>query len=227
MSEQPEVVAPEADLAVPETVPDAPGDAEAVDTESAELRKRFNGLMAAHQRALDALTSERDARLQAEARLQEGQTQVSDIDNETLTEVQALRQELRESKLAAARAEALRQYPDAEPFGDLLDGNTPSDILNLARAYAERAARIKGSAATEPEPEAEEPVIPAPAQQVTPGSVTVPMAMGGNESPGILVTPADALAEARKIAIRKPESQDAWDAFFASTVTPDAAAGLA
>lgn len=231
MSDDTEVVAPEADPAVLDTSPAAPGDGTAVDTESAELRKRFNGLMAKHQSALDALVQEREQRLAAEARLQEGQNTVSETDNATLSEVQALRAELAESRLAAAKSEALRKYPDAAPMADLIAGNTVQEIEQVTRAFAERIATLK------PPPELQNdgtpageqtPPAPAVAPVVVPGSVTAPMVSGGDAPPGVPVTPADALAEAKRIAWNvKPDSQEAWNLFFESTVTPDAAAGLA
>ena len=229
MSEQPEVVAPEADPAVLDEVLGAPGDVEAVDTESAELRRRFNGLMARHQQALDALVTEREARLQAEAQLQEGNQTMSEPDTETLTEVQALRQELKQSRLEAARAEALREFPDAEAFADLITGDSASEIREYTRALAERARTIKGSVVSEPEPEVETTSTAQTFSAPIPGSVgtPVPMVAGGDATPGVPMTPADALVEARRIAHSRPDSQEAWDAFFVSTVTPDAAAGLA
>ena len=230
MSDDTTVVAPETDSAVPDLSLGAPGDGTAVDTESAELRKRFNGLMAKHQSALDALVQEREQRIQAEARLQEGQNTVSDQDNATLSEVQALRAELQESRLAAAREAALRQYPDAAPFADMIAGKNPTEVLAVTRAFAERAAalRIPTSDAI-PAPEVITPVTPGTQAPpvVVPQSVSAPMAGGGSFTPSAPTSQAELLQESRRIAHGQPGSQPAWEAFWQATAGVEDSQGLA
>ena len=231
MSDDTTVVAPETDPAVPDMSLGAPGDGTAVDTEGAELRKRFNGLMAKHQEALDALVREREARTDAEARLQEGQNTVSDQDNATLTEVQALRQELAESRLVAAKAEALRQFPDAAPFADLIAGRNPTEVMQVTRAFAERAASLKGAAPEVAEPVVETTVpIPTPQPHVSPlipGSISAPVTAGGFAPPAGLADASQAAQDFRNTQPRERGNDQSWDAFWVSRSVPDEAAGLA
>lgn len=228
MSEATDEVAPEAVPAEGAVAPLPPGDVPAVDDESAEWRKRYNGLQAKHQEALGALAEERRLRYEeAQARLQEGNQTVSE-DTESLSEVQLLRQELKESRLATAKADALREFPDAEAFADMIVGNNATEVRELTRAFAERARTLKGEASEPVLDDGEETLPPPPpAQSVSPGSVTAPVIAGGLTAPGVPTTAADALADSRRIAMQKPEAQDAWDAFFYGKLGVESAENLA
>jgi hypothetical protein len=191
----------------------APGDGTAVEsgsvgaeTEMVEA-KRFNGLMSAHQKALADLESERTMRTALEARLnqQEETAQVTETNDATLSEIQQLRKDLQDERLKAARATALERYPDAKPFADLIVGDTPEDIENVAAAIATRFQAIVAPAATAATTtEVETPITEtAPAAPVVGGGGTAPVEASN--------------AEKVKEALEKKD----WGAFWAAKTNSD------
>lgn len=203
--------APPADLATA-TVP--PGGVEAVVEGSAETApatvdaKRFNGLMSAHQTALDALKVERDARIALEARLQEENKPVPETDQ---NEVALLRRELAEQRAESARAAALAKYPEAAPFADLIQGNTAAEVEGVAAAIAQRIKALNPTAPVD-ETEVVVPVVEVPAP------VVVPVITGGAIAPG-----EPSRHEELQEALKKGD----WNGFWAAKTTPSEAANLA
>jgi hypothetical protein len=227
--------APETEPAVLATASPAPGDATAVDegsaggasTETVDA-KRFNGLMSAHQRALEALASERDQRIALESRLQDKEQHqtVTTEDNATLTEVQALRQELAAQRVATAKAQALAEFPDAAPFADLIVGNDAEQIRSVAAAIAQRMVSVKESlgVTAQTTTETEASTAPAVLETADPAPI-VPVIAGGSTAPG---APTNGeLLEAALSGQGMKSDQDRWDAFFTAKIPVDAQQNLA
>lgn len=218
--------APESTPAVPATAGPAPGDEEVVvDGSAGEAAAktvdaaRFNGLMSAHQKALDALAEERAARIALEARTQEEKSIVSDTDN---NEVALLRQELADQRMATSRAAALAKYPDAAPFADLIVGGSASEIESVAKAISERVATVKAGLVPAPEVEAStETVETAPVGTAagTTAPAPVPMVTGGTTAPGEPTSRTEQLQAALQTG--------SWDGFWAAKTTPAEASNLA
>jgi len=144
----------------------APPAAEAVEVGSVDStevipKERFNGLMSTYNREKAAWEAEREAMLAENERLSEAGTE-SDVSDEVLTELQALRQELLNEKLSNARKAAIEKYPGAKPLADLIIGNSPDEIEAMA---AEISSRLEGltAPAGAPEADASGEVEPAPA----------------------------------------------------------------
>lgn len=225
MSETLSTEAPETDNAGAATATQPPVDDSAVvegsatQTETVDA-KRFNGLMAAHQEALTALASEREARMAAEARI-EGNTPVTAESNETLEQVAALRKELAEQRLETQKAEILSRYPDAVPFADVISGSNASEIEALASAIAERAQALKAPAGSETEATEETSTEAATTAATTvAGSVTTAPVLSGGQTP-----PAEPVDRAtlRQEAL----AEGSWDKFWQSASGPDVTQGLA
>lgn len=70
--------------------------------------------------------------------------------------VEEIRYELLQAKMDAARAEALRAFPEVAPFADLLQAETPQDIVELAQELSNRLKPATTST-TETAPETETP----------------------------------------------------------------------
>src|ERR1035437_9727119 len=133
----------------PDAVTDGSAGGEAPKVVPAE---RFNGLQSEYQRY----------RTESENRLAAFEASLVDLRNQqekapvtpdgtdsaastaVLEEVKQLRAHIEQREQAdafnAARAQALKQYPEAEPFADLLTGGTPDDIFAAAQAVSERVA---------------------------------------------------------------------------------------
>lgn len=105
---------------------------------------RFNGLMSKFNQTQSALEqassriAELEARLNSSEPKQEETPAVSD-DSALAARVEQLQNMLLEERLESAREKALRDYPEAAPFGDLIVADTPADVREMARLIAERA----------------------------------------------------------------------------------------
>lgn len=147
--------------------------------------ERFNGLMSKFNQTNDALTQERAARLAAEQRNQELETQlvsppipevdVSDTTARLESQVNQLTDMLLAERQGAAKARVLEKYPAVTAFEDLLVAETPEDLEALA---ADINRRLEGSAPPPAEVAAGE-VVPAAVPPVQSAPAVVPPATGG------------------------------------------------
>lgn len=100
------------------------------------------------------------------------------VSDELSAEVQALRQELREERLANAKNQILVDYPEVKEFADLFVSDSPESMRELAKDISERVKRINAPAPTTETTEVvtpkQEAVTPAPEPSVTPGGAVVP-----------------------------------------------------
>lgn len=144
---------------------------------------RFNGLMGRFNRTQNELEAARAQIAELEARLsgseptQENKPPVSD--NSALeAQVQQLQQMLLEERMESARDKALKEFPEAAPFADLIVADTPADVREMARLIAERAkAASPGTPPPTQAVEAEE--VPASAEAVPEAPVVEPPVAGG------------------------------------------------
>lgn len=136
--------APVEDLEAGSVESDAPSSESEVDGTSVGKSKpdmveasRFNGLMS----ALNKEKAEKAA-LEAElANLQRGTNTVTD-DNVALEEIRNLRAELAAERLENAKAKVLEEFPQAKLFADLIMGDSPQELREVAKVLAERVALI-------------------------------------------------------------------------------------
>ena len=151
-------------------------------------KARFNGLMATlnktkddYEARLAAATAEIES-LRAAPERQE--TLVPDTgDIGTLQEqVSQLTNMLFAERLEGVRAATLDKYPEAKPFADMIVGNTPEEIEDVARTIADRLKGITGEISPEEEAATEEVVAPGPAGEAPPTPVA-PVIGGGTSSP--------------------------------------------
>lgn len=191
--------APVEDLEAGSVEPDAPTSESEVDGTSVGTPKpamveasRFNGLMS----ALNKEKAERAA-LEAElANLQRGTQTVTD-DNVALDEIRNLRAELAAERLENAKAKVLDEFPDAKLFADLIVGDSPQELREVAKVLSERVALIKpaqvaeadsGKAQGDPvsgNTDAGEPEPPAPTGASGGGSVDEAVGAGERVSEAI------------------------------------------
>ena len=166
----------------PAPVADAPGSevAEESVTETAPpdvvSADRFNGLMSTFNKTQDELKTARERAAELEARLaaieapEGNRTTVSEAP-ELEARIDALTSMLLEERMETARQAAIRDYPEAAPLADLIVGNTPEDIREMARTIASRMPKATpeadsstGEADTEPTEDApegvDEPEVP-------------------------------------------------------------------
>lgn len=184
----PEAAAPpEGDGAPAEGVTVDSGSAGQADTVPAE---RFNGLMAAFQKQKDedaAKIAAYEAELASRNKQETEEPVVTDTTGvaELTAEVNRLTQLVQglavKDDFKAARDTVATEYPEVAPFADLVVGETPEEILDVARTIAERI-RLAGDGAV-PAPAADDP---APAGDPAPAA--------GNE-PSAPVTPGAAVAD--------------------------------
>lgn len=96
--------------------------------------ERFNGLMA----LLNKSQAEANA-LRAQAPAPTPAPAAPAVPQDDLRQtVEEIRYELLAAKMDAARAEALRAFPEVAPFADLLQAETPQDIVELAQEISNR-----------------------------------------------------------------------------------------
>ena len=140
---------------VPEDDPaaNAPGsdpavDGGSVDSPSVIPAERFNGLMARMNADREAFDAERKAleneieRLQAKPK----ETPVVSEDSGVLEELQAVRQELQRERMDRARAQAIAKHPGAAPLADLIVGDSPESIEQMAALLEQRLAALSPGA---------------------------------------------------------------------------------
>lgn len=201
--------------AVPSVEAPAPASGSAVAEESVGSGEpvvpadRFNGLMSKFnqtQSALEAANTrlaELEARLNGSEQQQEFTPPVSD--NSALeAQVNELRQLLVEERIETARAQALKDYPEAAPFADLIVADTPNDVREMARLIAERAKTVAPSPSPVTEAEGGEQETPPAVEATTQTPVVeAPVAGGGAAFSG------EASAEDRVVtAIQKGSFSD-------------------
>lgn len=119
---------------------------------------RFNGLMGRFNRTQAELDAERERVAELEARLNErteskveANPDVAETDNSALEQrVHELSQMLISERMESARDRAIKEYPEAAPFADLIVADTPDEVREMTRLIAERArAAIPASTSTE------------------------------------------------------------------------------
>ena len=96
--------------------------------------------------------------------------------------VDQLTQMLYSERLENIRSATLDKYPEAKPFADMIVGNTPEEIEDVARTIADRLKGITGEISPEEEAATEEVVAPGVAEEVPPTPVA-PVIGGGTLSP--------------------------------------------
>lgn len=112
--------------------------------------ERFNGLMSSFNK-----TQNRVKELEAELASRPNPVQVED--NPLSDEVTALTQQvqtllsmLNQREQGSALEAALRDYPEAAPFADLIRGDTAEEMRDVARVLHERVTGLKGGVQTPP-----------------------------------------------------------------------------
>lgn len=93
----------------------------------------------------------------------------SPASEDVTSRIAALEADLIESKVEAAKSEALRVWPQIAPFHDLLVADSPQEMMSLAQEFANRLGG--NPAPTAPAPATTDPAAPAaPATPVLPSS---------------------------------------------------------
>ena len=147
--------------------PVAPAAAPAAGSE--DWKARFDGLMSMHQQTLAAKEAElaalRAAQTAPAPKVEAPATQPQTPGFVTREEFEAMQAELLQSKVDAARADAVKAFPQLEKFADMLNADTPQELMLLA---SELAARLDPAApapvtetATEEPTEPTAPVMPS------------------------------------------------------------------
>lgn len=145
---------------------------------------RFNGLMSKFNQTQSELNQTRAQLAELEARLNGSEQQQEYTppvsDNSALeAQVNELRELLVQERIENARAQALKDYPEAAPFADLIVADTPNDVREMARLIAERAKTANPSPTPVTEAEGGEQE-PAPvAEATTPAPSEEPPVAGG------------------------------------------------
>lgn len=171
--------------------------------------ERFNGLMSSHQKALADLRAMQAEKAALEARLVQQETPVVTEANE---EVQMLREELKQSRLDQAKADALRDFPGAKPLADMIVGSTAAEIRDVAAAIEKRLADLIPTPVVEADPTV---VVEAPPAVETTPVVEAPVVAGGATPPSGEV--ADTALRSEALA------EGSWDKFWQSASSPSAA----
>lgn len=131
---------PEDEAAVETPAEDEAVDAGSVDSADVIPKKRFDGLMSTYQAEKRAAQAEIEG-LRAEIdSLQAGaESETTDVaDQELLQEVRALQAELANERIGRARADAIAKFPAAAPLADLIVGESPEAIEQMAETIAAR-----------------------------------------------------------------------------------------
>lgn len=114
--------------------------------------ERFNGLMSKFNKTQTELDSERQYRIELETRLQDLEARTNDIKTEehSMTDVSGLQsqvemltQMLAHQQVESVRKDVLTQYPDIEPFIDLIEAPDVDAFRGLANTLNERIQIMK------------------------------------------------------------------------------------
>lgn len=182
MTEPLPVPAPEEEPAATSVEVNAPGiqvEVESGSTQEAVVpASRFNGLMS----SFNKLKKDQEDLLNELATLRSQARETPPVSDDLSAEVQALRAELRQERLANARTKILEEYPEAKEFADLFVSDSPESMRELAKDISERVKRIvpqsTPAATTETTEQVETQAQPAPttAQEapVNPGGSVIP-----------------------------------------------------
>ena len=175
--------APSTEVA-PEVVPGAVADGSAPG--DSVPKARFDGLMGRLQKEINETSSievERD-RLAAEV---ESLRSTTSRENEDLSEIAELKEQVavlanllttREAK--SARDTVLAEFPELAPIADLLVGDDPDELREVANRLKPLIATQAPVEETEPVDAEGNPVTPAvPAEPVVPATPAVPVTGGG------------------------------------------------
>lgn len=221
MSESLPETAPLEETAAPSVEESAPGSVEEVVEESARGTQtqmveasRFNGLMGKFNQTQSALEKARQRIAELEATPVVAQEEsVSDV-SALQSQVAQLQQMLVEERLDKARDEAIKEFPGAAAFADLIIADTPEAVKEMAKVLHERVSQGQAPEAPAPEASAEAPAPEAEAQAppVAPAAPQAPQVAGGTSVQGGPVNPEEAVVE----AVRKGSFTDflkaKWDA---------------
>lgn len=136
--------------------------------------KRFNALMAKHQKALDELRQLKATQAPSSSK-EEGN--VTDTPPEFLQQFQAMAERVAAMELKEARAAAVEKYPEAKPLAHMLVGATAEEVEDAAKQVAEslKAGASPKEVAEDLKTEATEPeTTPAATASVSGGAVEGP-----------------------------------------------------
>lgn len=164
-------------------------------------KARFDGLMSSYNKTknelegrLAAATQEIDSLRAAQEQNGPQVSQTNDIAG-LQEQVGQLSQLLVKQQIESATKDALEKYPEAKPLADLIVGNSPEEIEDVARTIADR---LKGISAGAPDPEVEPVVDPQVNPEVKPEITPVaPVVGGGTAAPdteALVTKKAEALA---------------------------------
>ena len=210
MSESLSEFAPDIDLAAP----DAPELIEAVEDESGVggakqvPAERFNGLMSKFNKTNEELATERQYRLDLEARLQAlefteydmqvKEPQMADVSN-LQNQVELLTQMLAQQQVANVRKDVLTEFPDIAPFVDLIEAPDPESFRSLAQTLNERVQVMKTASGGigDIQESLPDPVAPVLEEQVVP-QIDAPVFGGGSGAMAPAPGTEDRVAEAIK-----------------------------
>jgi hypothetical protein len=209
--------------AVAEAAPESEVSAEGVSAGGEETKvvpaERFNGLQSRYQsdkaeweRRIAAAEAELEA-LRAEPKETEP---VSDDVAELKQTVESLAEMLMKERQESAVDKALKEFPDAAPFADMLVGHTPEEVREAARMVSERVALVKGPGSTETsETTTEESTTAA----TTGGEVTTTEAAPETGGAAV-VAGTEAIADVKAEALKNKD----FTAFFNAAVAEQQAA---
>lgn len=187
--------APSEESAVASVEVEAPGSEVAVVPESATdggdekfvPASRFNGLMGKYQQTENAYQQTQEALAAAQQTIAELQA-ATPAKEESVTDTSALEAQvsqlstmLMKERLDNARRDAIKDFPGAAKFADLIIADTPEDVRAMAQLLHERATEPEAGGTTEEVVEAVEETVetaPATAPVVTAGGQSVQGAQG-------------------------------------------------
>lgn len=127
----------------PEGTPPTPpaADVDSVDSTEVIPKERFNGLQSKYQSEKSEWEREREAMTTELERLSQAEPE-NDVSDEVLEELRQLRAERAADKLGAARRDAIDKYPGAAPLADLIVGETPEEIEQMAKELQHRLSGL-------------------------------------------------------------------------------------
>lgn len=197
----------------------APEQVGAVDEGSAQEgtvpAARFNGLMSRLNQEIAARKSLEAELVSLRSQPQEKPVTVSD-DPSVQATINALREELLEEKIERAREKALKDFPEISAFADLIVGNNPREVREVAQDLSNRlkqAGFVSAPATTTTETQ-ETTEVPAPAtvQAAQEAPVPEPPVAGGATTVVGDVSADERVTDAKKRRSFKDYLDAKWEA---------------